>query len=260
MPSWQQLLAEHKDVHLICNMIRPDLLCKRPPWGLFRRAAVKRWRVRFKSSGPLLRISVGNLGQVWTNRPSAAFTQVPVVLAALHSSRRQSAASAGYYPVGIDITVQMQRSMSLTRQRACIAKVAVRWEEKKTIAKLNWEEKENIIWRVNVVEIATLSRRGWLRHRSKPLPVGLKNDVKSTPPVFSNDSKCLHSVSGRHFFCFVLLFLHRFSEKCVVKPVVLKQAVRDVTRDTHSFSRLSLQGAVNTGRKLLFHTDPDILA
>lgn len=203
-----------------------DLICfAKDALGAFCQATVKSperpWTLEskrglgFRSSGPSPRISTGNLGQVWTSRPSAASTQVPVVPAALHSGRRQSAASAGYSPVGIDITVQMRRSMALTRQRACIAKVAVWWEEKKTIRNLNWGEKERIIWRVNVVEIATLSRRGWLLHQSKPLPVGWKNDVKLNLPVFSNSSKCHQPVSGRPVFCVffcLFCFLHHFSE------------------------------------------------
>lgn len=235
-----------------------DLICfaKAPLEIFFCRTTVKSGEFGSRVQGRHWGSAHGNLGQVWTSRPSAAFTQVPVVLAALHSGRRQSAASAGYSPVGIDITVQMRRSMPLTRQQACIAKVAVWWKEKKTNPKLNWEEKERIIWCVNVVEIATLSRRGWLQHRSKPLPVGLKNDVKFKPPVLSNDSKCLHPVSGRHiFFCLVLFFYTTSQKMC------RKTCGSETGRPwCHSFSRVSLQGAVNTGLKLSFYTVSNVLA
>lgn len=43
MPSWQQLLAGQKDLHFSCNMIRPDLLCKKAPSGVF--FAGWRWKV-----------------------------------------------------------------------------------------------------------------------------------------------------------------------------------------------------------------------
>lgn len=53
------------------------------------------------------------------------------------------------------------------------------------------------------------------------------------------------------FFAVVFFFFIPLLGKCAVKHAVLKNADRDVTRDTHGFSKLSLQGAVNTVVKIV---------
>lgn len=59
------------------------------------------------------------------------------------------------------------------------------------------------------------------------------------------------TLSAACMFFVLFSFFAPLLRKCAVKPVVLKQAVRDITRDAHSFSRLPAGGCKHGAKIVL---------